>query len=131
MTDRLPIVMLVDDEEILGRAMRRALRLALGGRVEVETFSAPLDALARIDEILQMPEACVIVVSDGNMPGMQGSDFLPAAKAKLGEHLLGACMVSDDPAECGKASAQGFQTLGKPFESDELIALVTSFLPSP
>jgi CheY-like chemotaxis protein len=130
MTDRLPIVLVVDDDELVAKSIRRVLRGFIKGRAEVEIFLAPRVALRRIDEILRIKGVDVVLVSDGSMPGgMLGPEFLDVAATKLGPRLLGACLVSSTESLRTQAEAMGFKTFKKPFDSNDLMHVVASFLP--
>jgi DNA-binding NtrC family response regulator len=75
-------ILVVDDEESIVKALQRLLRLApctYGNQtfsLEVRAFSSPLAALEAARE-----EEFDLFMSDYRMPGMDGIEFLMAAKA--------------------------------------------------
>ncbi len=75
-------IMIVDDEESILKALQRLLRVApctygtKTFKLEVETFSSPLDALKQAHE-----ESYDLFISDYRMPVMDGVEFLKATKA--------------------------------------------------
>jgi two-component system, probable response regulator PhcQ len=67
-------ILLVDDEPILLEAAKRALR---GERLEVVTAASGREALGLLERV-----AVDVVVSDENMPGMSGTEFLRTVRER-------------------------------------------------
>lgn len=121
-------IMLVDDEENILNALRRALNNLFSGgdlQLRIETFSAPAAALQRAGE-----SPFDLVISDYRMPGMDGVAFLKrfrelqpdAARMILSGYadldgLIGA--IND---------AQIYRFLSKPWHDNELKLAVSQAL---
>ncbi len=120
MTNRL---LVVDDEPNLLRAVAATLR-AEG--YEVQTARSGAEALLRVAE--QLPD---LIVSDVRMPGMDGYAF--ARQLRQASHtdlipivFLTAKDGTEDRIEGFRAGVDAYLT--KPFEPDELIAVIANIL---
>lgn len=108
-TDRPLKVLLVDDEPLVGRAMKRALeRRGFDVRFEVSARSA-IDVLTR-DEF-------AVVVTDFTMPEMSGVELAHAITA--GHRQVPVLICSGDPTQV-QEDAQVAGVLAKPVDFDEL-----------
>ena len=116
------LVLLVDDEELLVRAVSQAL-VATGYRVE--SYVRPAAALAALREA---PERYAVVLSDMNMPGMTGLELVSSVR----DHATGlpAIIMSGNlmESESVQADALGCEVLSKPCSSAELCAAVAAAL---
>jgi response regulator RpfG family c-di-GMP phosphodiesterase len=110
----LPRVLLVDDEPNVLAALRRHLRTEF----EVETAGGGAEALALLDG--QDPLA--VVVSDYQMPGMNGAAFLAAARRAAPDttRLLLTGQADLEGAAAAINEGQVFRFLLKPTGRDEL-----------
>jgi CheY-like chemotaxis protein len=108
-------ILVVDDEEIL-RAMIRDV-LALEG-FEVETAASGEEALER----LQTPGAFALVITDNNMPGLQGLEVLAKLRQSapdLPVIIMTAYGSIDVSMRAHELGASGY--LLKPFDDIEVI----------
>ncbi len=71
--DRTPVLLIVDDEEMVLTSLRAFLTLET--EYEVRTFSSATEALEAVNE-----QTIDLVISDYLMPGMTGIDFLLEVK---------------------------------------------------
>ncbi|MEW5837746.1 MAG: sigma-54 dependent transcriptional regulator [Pseudomonadota bacterium] len=113
-----PTVLFVDDDPRAGDLFRRFAR---GESYAVEIFRSPQAAL----DYLQQHPAPALVISDLKMPGMNGIELLQAVRArhaKLPFILITGYSTMDDAIEALRLGATDF--IKKPFEMDELLALV-------
>lgn len=68
-SQRPPVIVIVDDEEMVLTSLRSFLRLET--EYDIETFDSPAKAIERIRE-----STIDLVISDYLMPGMNGIEFL-------------------------------------------------------
>ena len=110
-------IMVVDDEENITRALSRTLRQEPDW--EVETYTNAQDALKRARSSL-----FDAIISDYNMPGDNGVDFLNAIREIQPDAvrilLTGVVNVDTLMSAINKAGAFRFYT--KPWDDDELLA---------
>lgn len=109
-------IMVVDDEENILRAIRRLF--AAEPDWHVETYSNPEDALRRAQTSLWD-----VVLSDCNMPGMDGIEFLQAMKDVQPDciRIMLTGMVNIDTLVSAINSASAFRFYPKPWHDEQLI----------
>src|SRR4051794_38978208 len=85
-----PVLLTVDDDRAVSRAIARDLRRHYGDSYRVVRAESGADALAALRELTARGEATALLLADHRMPGMTGVDFLeqamdlaPAAKRVL------------------------------------------------
>lgn len=117
-----PHVLLVDDEDRMLKALRRALR-----RLPIEVETAP-DARRALDRLAKTPEIG-LVVSDLKMPGMDGLALLGRVRHDHPE--IGRILLSGWASEVSKAEARAaglYAVLSKPWDDAELKAAIRGAL---
>lgn len=113
-----PVVLLVDDDDRVLSALRRALRRE---PFEIETAPNAARALDRIALAPPVAPSIALVISDYRMPGMNGVELLTAVRAKIPKMariLLSGWMSEIPPAEL--AAAGLFAVHSKPWDDAEL-----------
>jgi len=108
-------VIVVDDEEALGRMVRRVLEHR---GYDVEVFSDPQAALGAL---LNDPSAYDVALFDVMMPGLTGPQLL-ATLRRFGVDLPTVLMTGAAPEEVHALDAAG--TLSKPFTREQLEAAI-------
>jgi thioredoxin reductase (NADPH) len=85
-----PVLLTVDDDATVSRAIARDLRRRYGDRYRVVRAESGADALAVLRELTARGESTALLLADHRMPGMTGVEFLeqamdlvPAAKRVL------------------------------------------------
>jgi thioredoxin reductase (NADPH) len=85
-----PVLLTVDDDRAVSRAVARDLRRRYGDRYRVVRAESGADALAALRELTARGETTALLLADHRMPGMTGVEFLeqamdlaPAAKRVL------------------------------------------------
>jgi CheY-like chemotaxis protein len=118
---RRPYVLIVEDDADL-----RTLIEALVGLLEVDTATAENGAVALAAIELRRPD---LVLLDMKMPVMDGWQFCRVLAERNGGPIPIIVMTAAaDPAErAAEVNAQAW--IGKPFDTDELLARVKAFLP--
>ncbi|KAA2252414.1 response regulator [Solihabitans fulvus] len=74
--DRRPVMLAVDDDPQVLRAVRRDLRRSYAGQYRVVTVSSAAEALAVLDELAARGEEPALLLSDQRMPETTGVEFL-------------------------------------------------------
>jgi DNA-binding NtrC family response regulator len=111
-------VIVVDDEPIVGRRLKPALEKR---GIEVETFTDPIQALARLGE-----RPVDVVVSDVKMTGLDGIALVQRVRESGAPTKV--ILITGFPSVDleREALAKGaFDLIAKPFKSAELLAVIT------
>lgn len=82
------IILTVDDDAAVSKAITRDLRSRYGERYRIVRSASGTDALVTLEELQRRDQAVALIVSDHRMPEMTGIDFLErslplAPRAKL------------------------------------------------
>lgn len=112
---RVPKVLLVDDEPAILSALRRQLR----GRYDIQVATDPIEALGQVRSTADL----AVVVSDMRMPGMNGAQFLKAAR-DINPDAVRVLLTGHSEVEAAVAAinhGQIFRFLFKPASSDTLL----------
>jgi response regulator RpfG family c-di-GMP phosphodiesterase len=111
-------ILVVDDEEIVRIALRQTLRRE---RYEVTACSSPEDGL----QVLKT-EAFSVIISDYQMPGMTGLDFLAHAKQLQPDatRILITAVLSLDTVIEAINKGEIYRFVVKPWIREELLATV-------
>ena len=111
-------VLVVDDEEIVLVALRETLRRE---GYQVVTAASPLAALELVKQ-----EAFAVIISDHQMPGMTGLDFLSHAKSLQPDatRILITAVLSLDTVIEAINRGEIYRFIVKPWLREELLATV-------
>jgi thioredoxin reductase (NADPH) len=74
-----PVLLTVDDDRAVSRAVARDLRRHYGDRYRVVRAESGDDALAALRELTARGETTALLLADHRMPGMTGVEFLEQA----------------------------------------------------
>jgi thioredoxin reductase (NADPH) len=74
-----PVVLTVDDDRAVSRAVARDLRRHYGERYRIVRAESGADALAVLRELTARGEVTALLLADHRMPGMTGVEFLEQA----------------------------------------------------
>lgn len=77
---KLPIILTIDDDPQVLRALQRDLRQEFRDNYRVMSAQSASDALATLQELKKQGEDIAMLLSDQRMPEMQGVEFLEKAK---------------------------------------------------
>ena len=121
--DRTPVLVIVDDEEMVLTSLRSFLMLET--EYEVRTFSSAREALEAVNE-----QTIDLVISDYLMPGMTGIDFLLEVK-KLQPYATRILLTGyADKENAIKAINEVglYQYVEKPWDNNELKLIIQNGL---
>jgi thioredoxin reductase (NADPH) len=76
---RRPVLLAVDDDPGVGRAVQRDLRRRYGERFQVIGADSGQGALDVLDQLALRDQEVALLLADQRMPGMEGVDFLELA----------------------------------------------------
>lgn len=125
-----PVILCVDDEQIVLQSLRTQLMEAFGNAYTYEVAEDGDDALELIDELNEEGASIILIVSDWLMPGMKGDEFL----IKVHQQFPGVIKVlltgqADELAiQRAKEEANLHCCLFKPWSETELIETIKSGL---
>jgi thioredoxin reductase (NADPH) len=74
-----PVLLVVDDEPDVLRAVQRDLRRRFGDSYRIVAAGSGADALATVRELRERNEALALMLVDQRMPGMSGVEFMAQA----------------------------------------------------
>ncbi|MEU7899582.1 FAD-dependent oxidoreductase [Nonomuraea sp. NPDC049152] len=78
-----PVLLAVDDDDHVLRAVRRDLARAYRERFRVLASGSPLEAIQLLDTLLQRDEQPALILADQRMPEMTGIEFLAEAARRF------------------------------------------------
>ncbi len=116
-------VLAVDDSPSMRQMLEFALKRA---GFEVDTASEPNAALGMIDK-----QDYALIISDVNMPGMDGYAFVEAARKKSNCRFTPILMLTTESSPEQKARGKQAGATGwlvKPFNPDQLVATIQKVL---
>ena len=114
-------ILVVDDSASVRQVVSLALRNA--GHQVIEAIDG-LDALKKLEDNKKVH----LIVSDVNMPNMDGLNFVKAAKAKAEYRFTPVLMLTTESGEDKKAEGKAIGVkawLVKPFKPELLLSAVT------
>jgi FixJ family two-component response regulator len=119
---RLPRVLFVDDESALLDGLRRLLR----ANYELETATSGADALRTVRRAIENKRPFEVIVSDMQMPKMNGAAFLAQAREIDPDAVRMIMSGHADLASTIDAVNEGgiLRFLTKPFETEDLIRII-------
>src|SRR5262245_49577578 len=74
-----PLILAVDDDATVGRAIERDLKRRYGSRHRVLLADSGAAGLGMVEQIVRRGEPVALLVADQRMPGMSGVEFLAQA----------------------------------------------------
>ncbi|HET9932940.1 MAG TPA: response regulator [Polyangiaceae bacterium] len=117
-------ILVVDDSKAMRLIVRRTLRQAGFGDYEVEEACNGLEAISAIENA--RPD---LILSDWNMPEMNGYELLKALRAKKNDVRLGFVTTESTPEMQAMANEAGALFLiAKPFTAEQFQAALKPFL---
>lgn len=124
------ILLCVDDELIVLNALRDQLRKAYGKQHLIEIAESAEEGLEILDELSGQGLVPLVVISDFQMPGMKGDEFLIQARRRFPYvvTVMLSGQVSDAAVDRMRQQGCLHSLLGKPWDSHALLASIDSGL---
>ncbi|MCK5522452.1 MAG: hybrid sensor histidine kinase/response regulator [Thiomargarita sp.] len=122
-----PVILCVDDEQLLVDALKQQLKLQFGNNYQIETAESGSEALEIIEELLEEDIEIPLVISDQLMPGMKGNELLKQIHAIIPKTLKILLTGQADADAVGKAvnNANLYRYIAKPWEPTDFNLTVT------
>ncbi|HLC88507.1 MAG TPA: response regulator [Candidatus Nanoarchaeia archaeon] len=113
-------ILIVDDEQIVARTMQRLLERKKA-ELRIEDIFTANDGSAGLKTFQKNPAECMLVISDYDMPIMDGEQLAGALRHK--EHYQGPIAIisgGHTPERRERLAGLDVACLDKPFDSDKL-----------
>jgi len=119
-------ILCVDDEELILKALSQELNIHFNNKYLIELAQSAEDALEILDELYKENIKVLVIISDWQMPGMKGDEFLIKAHEKFPKVIKMLLTGQADPEAIKNAQLHTNlkYTFSKPWESSELIATI-------
>jgi two-component system, sensor histidine kinase and response regulator len=125
-----PVILCVDDEEMVLRSLQRELHEALDHDYMIETADGGHDALEVFEELQQNGHAIPLLISDQIMPDMKGDELLRRIHARSPATLTIMLTGQADVQAVTQAlnTADLYRYIAKPWDTTDLIMTVREAL---
>ena len=125
-----PVILCVDDEQIVLQSLRTQLMEAFGNAYTYEAAEDADEALEVIDELNEEGASIILIVSDWLMPGMKGDEFLIKVHQEFPTvvKVLLTGQADESAIQRAKEKANLHCCLFKPWSETELIETIKSGL---
>ena len=125
-----PVILCVDDEQIILQSLRTQLIEAFGNAYSYEVAEDAPEALELIDELKEEGGNIILIVSDWLMPGMKGDEFLIKVHQQFPTviKVLLTGQADESAIKRAKEEANLHCCLSKPWSDTELIETIKSGL---
>jgi CheY-like chemotaxis protein len=124
-------ILCVDDDALITYVLKQELKQRFGELYFIEIASSGAEGLDLIEELAAEGIEVALVLSDWQMPGMKGDDFLAAVEAR--RPGIPAVLIT---GQADRGSIRGAYDRGlvvahlmKPWKNEELVSLVQRLLP--
>ena len=125
-----PVIICVDDEDIVVKSLKRELKKAFGDEYLIETAESGLEALELLEELLDEDYEIPVIISDHIMPDIKGDELLQRVHERSPKTLKIMLTGQADLQAVTNAvnNAKLYHYLSKPWESPNLILTVKGAL---
>lgn len=137
---KVKTILVVDDTDFSGRSTYRWIQhllcklVAHGPDCDAAAhliIGDGRDALRLLDEQPKIAEGEILLLTDGNMPGMNGAELIDEMLERVGPRLIPVMMTGNAGDFEGAAKAIGFELFQRPVEPVELERRIRGFLDMP
>ncbi len=127
---RRPVILCVDDEEIILQGLKAQLRRHFQNDYDIQIVLSAIEALKIIEDLIVDNVELPVVISDHIMPDMRGDDFLARVHALLPQTLKIMLTGQADVVAVGNAVNQArlYRFIPKPWEEMDLTMTVKEAL---
>lgn len=127
-----PVILLVDDEQIILRGLKEQLKLAFGNEFDIETAEDAESAWEILEEYISEGIDVPVVVCDQVMPGVKGDELLIRIHKKRPEirKIMLTGQASADAVGNALNHADLYRYLSKPWDSNDLILTIREAIKS-
>ena len=124
------VLLCVDDEIIVLTALKDQLRRAFGNEFQIEVAESAEEALELLDELSEEGHRLLVIVSDWQMPGMKGDEFLVHAHRRFPTVLkiMLSGQAQQDAVERARREGGLHDILAKPWSATELVEMIRTGL---
>ena len=121
------VLLCVDDEIIVLTALKDQLRRAFGNEFHIDVAESAEEALELLDELSGEGHRLLVIVSDWQMPGMKGDEFLVQAHRRFPTVLKIMLSGQAEHGAVERAKREGglHDFLSKPWNATELVETIT------
>jgi two-component sensor histidine kinase len=126
MSIKKPVILCVDDEQIILNSLNRQLTRRFGNQFDLEFCESAEEALELINALIIERHTVVMVISDQIMPGMSGDEFLIKVHEKYPKivKVLLTGQAAIESAMNAVNNADLYRYLTKPWNEHDLILTV-------
>lgn len=120
------VLLCVDDEIIVLTALKDQLRRAFGNEFQIEVAESAEEALELLDELSAEGHRLLVIVSDWQMPGMKGDEFLVRLH-ELSPNTVKILLTGQSDLSGVKRAinqANLYRFLEKPFLNEDIVLTV-------
>ncbi len=127
-----PVILCIDDENIILQSLKDQLKLYVGTLYAIETAESGEEALEIVDEIQENNYELPLAISDQIMPGIKGEQVLAEIHKKMPNTFTVLLTGQADAAAVGYAvnHANLYRYIAKPWEKTDLQLTVNQALKS-
>lgn len=126
-------ILCVDDERVILESLKEQLKRKFGSQYVYETAESAAEAWEVIEELQADAVKILIIVSDWLMPEMKGDEFLIKVHQSFPDIVTVMLTGQADPDAIARAQREAnlYCCLRKPWNEEELAAVITATLSSP
>jgi len=127
-----PVILCVDDEEMVLRSLKRELKETVGNEYLIETAEGGEDAIELFEELVTEGHEVPVIISDHIMPNLKGAELLKRIHARSPKTLKIMLTGQADMAAVTHAVnyANLYRYIAKPWEKADLAMTVKEALRS-
>ncbi|MDQ3038385.1 MAG: response regulator [Pseudomonadota bacterium] len=124
------VLLCVDDEIIVLTALKDQLRRAFGNAFVIDVAESAEEALELLEELAEQGHKLLVIVSDWQMPGMKGDEFLVKAHQRFPSVVKIMLSGQAEPAAVERARREAglHEFLAKPWNAEELVESINQGL---